>query len=58
MKKPYIDIIGHPDDGRYPVDYLALVQAAKEYKILLEVNNNSLDLAVHGREERKMSKLC
>ena len=43
MKKPYIDIIGHPDDGRYPVDYLALVQAAKEYKILLEVNNNSLD---------------
>lgn len=43
MKKPYVDIIGHPDDGRYPVDYLALVQAAKEYKVLLEVNNNSLD---------------
>jgi len=43
MKNPYINIIGHPDDGRFPVDYLALVQAAKEHHILLEVNNNSLD---------------
>lgn len=43
MKNPYVNIIGHPDDGRYAVDYEALVQAAKEYHILLEVNNNSLD---------------
>ena len=43
MKNPYVDIIGHPDDGRYPVDFLALVQAAKEYHVLLELNNNSLD---------------
>lgn len=43
MKDPYINIIGHPDDGRYEVDYLALVQGAKEYGVLLEVNNNSLD---------------
>lgn len=43
MKNPYINIIGHPDDSRYPIDYLALVQAAKEYGKLLEVNNHSLD---------------
>lgn len=43
MKDPYINIIGHPDDGRYEVDYLALVQGAKEYGVVLEVNNNSLD---------------
>lgn len=43
MENPYINIIGHPDDGRFPVDYLALVQGAKEYNTLLEVNNNSLD---------------
>ncbi|MDO5422978.1 MAG: phosphatase [Eubacteriales bacterium] len=42
MKNPYINIIGHPDDSRYPVDYLALVQAAKEFGTLLELNNNSL----------------
>lgn len=43
IKNPYVNIIGHPDDGRYPVDYPAIVQAAKEYHTLLEVNNHSLD---------------
>ena len=31
MKNPCVNIIGHPDDGRYEVDYEALVQGAKEY---------------------------
>ncbi len=43
MKNPYVNIIGHPDDGRFPVDYEVLVKAAKEYKVLLELNNNSLN---------------
>lgn len=43
MKNPYINIIGHPDDSRYPIDYLALVQAAKEHGVLLELNNGSLN---------------
>ena len=42
MKNPYINIIGHPDDKRYPVDYRAVVESAKEHGILLEVNNSSL----------------
>lgn len=42
MQKDYIDIIGHPDDGRYPVDYEVLARAAKETGTLLEVNNSSL----------------
>lgn len=42
MKKDCVDIIGHPDDGRYPVDYDALAKAAKETGTLLEVNNSSL----------------
>lgn len=42
MKEPHVNIIGHPDDGRFPVDELALVQAAKEHHVLLELNNNSL----------------
>ena len=28
MENPWVQIIGHPDDGRYPVDYKALVAAA------------------------------
>lgn len=42
MKNPYVNIIGHPDDGRYPVDHRALAEAAREHDVLLEVNNSSL----------------
>lgn len=42
MKNPFVKMIGHCDDTKYDVDYKALVQAAKEHKILLEINNASL----------------
>lgn len=42
MKNPYVRIIGHCDDVKYPVDYPAVVQAAMENHVLLEINNSSL----------------
>ncbi|SHJ18749.1 phosphatase [Parasporobacterium paucivorans] len=42
IKNPLIDIIGHPDDGHFPLDYEAVVKAAKEYGKPLELNNGSL----------------
>ena len=42
IKNPLINIIGHPDDRRYPVDYKEVVLAAKEYGTLIELNNASL----------------
>lgn len=45
MKNPRIDIIGHPDDSRFPLDIEKMVHYAKKYKTLLEVNNNSLNPA-------------
>lgn len=42
MDNPLVDIIGHPDDARYPLDYKELVYGAKEKGKLLEVNNTSL----------------
>ena len=42
MKNPYVCIIGHCDDVKYPVDYPAVVQAAMEHHVLLEINNSSL----------------
>lgn len=42
MQNPYVKIIGHPDDSRFPLDYERIVKAAKEYQVLLEVNNASL----------------
>lgn len=62
MKNPYVSVIGHPDDGRFPVDMEAVVKAAKEYHKLLEVNNTSLSPGssrLNGREnDLIMLKYC
>lgn len=42
MENPYVNILGHPDDSRFPLDYEAVVRSAKEQGVLLELNNNSL----------------
>ncbi|QUH19727.1 phosphatase [Alkaliphilus sp. B6464] len=42
MKNPYVKIIAHPDDSRYPIDHEAIVKASKKYNVALEVNNSSL----------------
>ena len=42
MENPYVDIIGHPGDPRYDVDFKEVFRAAKETGTLLEINNTSL----------------
>lgn len=42
MKNPYINIIGHPDDARYEIDYRELVLGAGEHGKLIELNNASM----------------
>ena len=62
MQRPDIEIIGHPDDGRFEVDYEALVDMAKQTETLLEVNNSSLKpggFRVNSYEnDRRMLELC
>lgn len=53
MKNPYVKIIGHPDDRRYPLDYEILVPAAKEYGVALELNNSSLIPGSTRRDGKK-----
>ncbi len=43
MQNPYVKILGHPDDSRYPLDYEELVRAAREAQVVLELNNASLN---------------
>ena len=43
MDHELVKIIGHPDDGRYELDYEEVVKKAKEKNILLEVNNSSIN---------------
>lgn len=42
MKNPYVSVIGHCDDSKFPVDCFALFEAAAENHVLLEINNSSL----------------
>lgn len=41
MRNPRVNIIGHPDNPYYPVDFRAVARAAKELHVLLELNNSS-----------------
>ena len=62
IHNPFVDIIGHPDDGIYPLEYEPIVEAAKDTNTLLEVNNNSLNpmgARKHTRENLiAMLELC
>ncbi len=53
MSVPGINIIGHPDDGRFPVNYGELVRAAKAYHILLEINNSGFCETTHRKNTRE-----
>lgn len=57
MKNPCVSIIGHPDDGRFPVDMEAVVKAAGENHKLLEINDASLapwSSRLNGRENDQL----
>lgn len=62
IKNPFVHILGHPDDPRYPLDYRAIVQGAKEYGAMLELNENSLRPGGSRKNARpqdeEMLRLC
>ena len=62
MSNPYVKIIGHPDDSRYPLDYEELAKQAVEHSVALELNNSSLntDSVRKGARENILTllKMC
>ncbi len=48
LRNPWVDAIVHPGNPEYPVDFTALVQAAVEYDVALEINNSSLTVSRKG----------
>lgn len=60
MENPYVDIIGHPGDPRYDVDFKEVFRQAKETGTFLEVNNASLIPGGFrdGSQENVKSILC
>lgn len=53
FQNPYVKILGHPDDGRFPLDYDELVREARQAQAVLEVNNSSLNPSRQTRRQRK-----
>ncbi len=62
MNHPRVRILGHPDDGRYPVDYSRLLREAMRNGVFPEINNASLApdaYRQHGREnDRIILSVC
>lgn len=48
IKTGKINILGHIDDGLYPLNYKKVVKVAKKYNVLIEINNSSM--RVGGRK--------
>ncbi len=53
MEDARVKIIGHPEDGRSPVDFSALARAARDAGVLIEVNNSSLRPITTRRNTRE-----
>lgn len=58
VKNPDVNIIGHPDDSRYPIDADELAAAAAQYHTAIELNNGSLNpLSVRQNGRQNMLKV-
>lgn len=42
MQNPSVNVVAHLGNPKYPVNYRQVVEAAKERKVLIEINNSSL----------------
>jgi len=51
MKNPYVNVVAHPGNPKYPIKVKEMVAAAKEKGVLIEVNNSS-DFSRPGSHER------
>jgi putative hydrolase len=59
IANPFVDAISHPGNGAFPINIDAVVDAAKEYDKVLEINNASFRVR-HGSKEncRKIAQTC
>lgn len=59
VHNPYLDIIGHCGDPRYPFDMEAVLTEAKKYDKIVEINNHTFVVRKRNIENcRKIAMLC
>ncbi len=49
IQNPYIDMITHPSNLKYPVDFGKVVKSASKYNVLLELNSSSFSKEKIGK---------
>jgi putative hydrolase len=54
MQNKYVDIISHPDNPSYSLDYEAVVKEAARHGKLMEVNDHSFEYRKGGVENAKL----
>ena len=57
MKHPHIKIVGHPEDTKFPIDFEALIVAAKHFGVAIEINNSSLSPEGYRGDVRESIRL-
>lgn len=58
MKNPWVDVIVHPGNPEYEVDEEAIVKAAVEHDVALEINNSSLTVSRRGSADHCNNIAC
>lgn len=60
MENPYVDIIGHSGNPKFPIDKVAFVEKAIETNTLIEINNSSFFSSRKGSEKNciEIAKIC
>lgn len=58
MRNRWVDIIVHPGNPEYPVDEEAIVRAAVEHDVAIEINNSSLSGARQGSRPHCSNIAC
>lgn len=62
LASPYVNILGHPDDGQFPLDYETVIPEAARAGVIVELNNASFSpwsYRVNGRKNAAVFlRLC
>ncbi|TDT63726.1 phosphatase [Fonticella tunisiensis] len=60
MRKGFVDIIAHPGNPSFEIDAEEVLKAAKEYNVLVEINNSSFTGSRAGSYEncRRIAEIC
>jgi len=60
IQNPFVNVIVHPGNPRFKVDYERVVSAAADHHVAVEINNGSLTVVRKGSSEncREIARLC